>query len=83
VHTKVLLKKLVDTADIVRDQEVTTVDIMREEWMQAPNRGLTERSGEVFLRDIPSHSILSHWISEVRIFHTNFEGVKFLNVPLN
>jgi hypothetical protein len=24
-------------------------------WMQAPNRGLTERSGEAFLLDILSH----------------------------
>ena len=29
-------------------------------WMQAPNRGLTERSGEVFLLDI-----LSHRMSEI------------------
>ena len=31
-------------------------------WMQAPNRGLTERSGEVFLLDI-----LSHRMSEMGI----------------
>src|SRR4030095_3813351 len=31
--------------------------------MQAPNRGLTESSGEVFLLDILSHRILSHRMS--------------------
>jgi hypothetical protein len=37
-------------------------------WMQAPIRGLTERSGEVFLLDI-----LSHRMSEIEIFRQQQE----------
>ena len=46
-------------------------------WMQAPNRGLTERSGEVFLLDILSHRMSAMaMLRQLKTrFHTKLTGL--------